>query len=423
MEHTEMDWEYASSSFPLNQLVPELLVHILSFLSPKELLSLSETCQFYWHLIEQNNRSLWKNITERCWNFSSDRIDVDWRKYYHERGLLQKENSFVWEHLEVIGDKPSARMCHTGIAANGSKIYYIGGQHGQTNRFDGVYVFDTKTRAFQKLRITSPDSPPKFARHVTVNINNKFYSFGGYDGFSNYFGLAIFDPEQCSWIYPVTYGDRPELRTNHAACAIGTKMYIYGGNRTEEDKSYKIYSDLHVLDTTTLTWTKPKTTGDIPGPRVAHKLLTVNNQVYLFGGGVWSPERDWIEKTPYIHVLNPETYCWTQPKMNNTHNLRVASFPIPFVCSYFIFIFGGQDNTGGGEVKDLVCFDTVSLNWTKYNPILADDEGSDPGARSVGTACLNAGKVYLFGGSGEFTLTNNTHQLSHPLFELNPHSN
>jgi hypothetical protein len=62
-------------------------------------------------------------------------------------------------------------------------------------------------------------------------------------------------------------------------------MYIYGGNRTEEDKGYHLFADLHVLDTTTMTWFSPKTTGDIPGPRVAHKLLSVGKYIYLFGGG------------------------------------------------------------------------------------------------------------------------------------------
>jgi hypothetical protein len=415
-----MEVETPEAPFPLNQLVPELLVQILSFLTARELLTLAQSCRFYWHLSKENSKFLWKIISERRWNFDSDRTDVDWNKYYRERCLLEKDSSFVWEHIEVIGDKPSSRMCHTGIAeSNGSKIYYIGGQHGQTNRFDGVYAFDTKTKAFQKLKFTSTCTPPKFARHVTVNINNQLYSFGGYDGFSSYYGLAVFDPVECSWQYPVTYGDQPELRTNHAACAIGTKMYIYGGNRTEDDKTYQIYSDLHVLETTTMTWSKPRTYGDIPGPRVAHKLLAVNNQVYLFGGGVWSPERDWIEKTPYIHILNPDTFTWSQPKMTNTVNLRVASFPIPFVCSYFIFIFGGQENMGGGEVKDLVSFDTVSFNWNKHSPSYANGDSNGPGPRSVGTACLISGRVYLFGGSGKFSLTNNTHQLTHSLFEFN----
>jgi hypothetical protein len=88
------------------------------------------------------------------------------------------------------------------------------------------------------------------------------------------------------------------------------------------------------------------------------------------------------------------------------------------VCGYFIFIYGGQSNTSGSEVKDLVSFDTVSFTWTKHSPLIADPSLHHPGARSVGTACLANGAVYLFGGSGKFTLTDATHKLSHPVFQF-----
>jgi N-acetylneuraminic acid mutarotase len=219
-------------------------------------------------------------------------------KYYIERASITTKGSFTWEYLEVTGDRPSCRMCHTACAEiHGSKIYYIGGQHGQTNRFDGVYSFDVTTNKFTNFtNFKSTTKPPKFARHTTVNIDNKLYSFGGYDGIGTYFGLAVFDPATVTWAYPTTYGETPILRTNHAAAAIGSKMYIYGGNRTDEDKTYHIYGDLCVFDTKTMTWSKPITSGDVPGPRVAHKLLAVGNKLYLFGGGLWTPEKDWIEK-------------------------------------------------------------------------------------------------------------------------------
>jgi len=405
--------------FPLISIIPELLVQIFSFLSAKDLLNVMQTNSFFNQICKSNTNFLWKKIAERKWDFYSDRNDINWFKYYYERDALLKEGSFSWEYVEVVGDKPSCRMCHTGVSnIEGNQIFYIGGQHGQTNRFDGVYCFDSNTNRFQSYQFDGNHKPPKFARHVTVNIGNKMYTFGGYDGVGTYFGLSVFDPEKWTWIYPKTYGKTPVLRTNHAACAIGTKMYIYGGNRTEEDKTYNIYGDLLVFDTETMTWSEPKTTGEVPGPRVAHKLLSIGKNIYLFGGGVWTPEKDWIMKTPYIHVLNTETMHWSFPKVKDGHNLRVSSFPIPFVCSFFIFVFGGQSNMGGGEVKDLVSFDTISYTWVRHTAE-NNDHSQNPGARSVGTACLAGGHVYLFGGSGKFSLTDATHKLSHPIFTLN----
>jgi hypothetical protein len=101
--------------------------------------------------------------------------------------------------------------------------------------------------------------------------------------------------------------------------------------------------------------------------------------------------------------------------MKQTENLRVSSFPIPFVCSWFLFIYGGQSNIAGTEVKDLVAYDTVSHTWIK----LETNPAPHPNARSVGTACLCGDAVYLFGGSGRFNLVDSTHKLQHPLFSLN----
>jgi hypothetical protein len=64
----------------------------------------------------------------------------------------------------------------------------------------------------------------RFARHTSVGIGNKVYSFGGFDGTSQYFGVAVLDLSTMSWSYPQTTGEAPKLKTNHAAAAIGTKM-------------------------------------------------------------------------------------------------------------------------------------------------------------------------------------------------------
>jgi len=74
---------------------------------------------------------------------------------------------------------------------------------------------------------------------------------------------------------------------------------------------------------------------------------------------------------------------------------------------------------GGGEVKDLVSFDTISYTWIRHSTENNDHSRNPVGARSVGTACFAGGYVYLFGGSTKVSLTDATHKLSHPIFALN----
>jgi len=451
------------SQFPLTSLLPELILHVTSFLEARQLLNVSQCCKLLNEIYKYNMNYLWRVICERKWNFTASvttRRAIDWLNYYFERTAINKEGSFSWTLMdETIKERPSPRMCHTGTSLNlpsvannnnssekrsrrsffsyesksnnstnsstnsGNSVYnsivYIGGQSGQTSRFDDIYLFDGQKFIRQNTLLksssnaTTCDKPNSFARHTSVSIGNKIYSFGGFDGIDKYFGIAVLDLDNMTWTYPTTYGEAPKLKTNHAATAVGKKMYIFGGNRTEGGKYY-IFDDLHVFDTETMTWSQPKTTGDAPSKRVAHKLLSIGSKIYLFGGGIWEPTKDWTERTKKIYILDTETMEWSCPRVNGEESVRVSSFTIPFVYSTFIFFFGGQSIQDGNEVNDFISFDTVSNTWSVHTPLAHKD---NPGQRSVGTLNLAGEHAYLFAGSDSFDLSNSVHRLNHVIFK------
>jgi len=366
-------------------------------------------------LVRDNSNILWKAYVEKNWQVCSDRKDINWERYYKERTLITKDGTFSWKR-EDFKTRPSPRMCHTGASSpDGNSILYIGGQCGQTQRYDDIFRFDGKQFTALNSQMNAngvgPNGcPPKFARHTTVAIGNRLFTFGGFDGMGQYFNLAVFDLETLTWSYPETRGPQPMLRTNHAAAAVGAKMYIYGGNRTEAD-TYHILDDLHVLDTETMTWEVAKTTGPTPGARVAHKVMSVGKRLFLFGGGVWTPQKDWVEKHNTMHILDTDSMRWSV--VRSGADVRASSFAVPFTFSHWIFIFGGQSMKDGAEIDDLVSFDTVSGSWHKHQ---IPSGKLSPGARSVATANFAGGSVWLFGGSGAHTLENSVHKLMHPLF-------
>jgi hypothetical protein len=421
-----------SASFPLCLLHPELIVYVMAFLEARQLLDISQTCKLINSLYNRNIQSLWRNLSFNKWNFQSPRKDLDWRNYYFERSALAKEGSFQWTLMDdSVKDRPVARMCHTGTSIivpnkkgkscpdSPNSVVYIGGQSGQTSRFDDVIVFDGKKFVKHNQNLNnlkgaerSPGSP-NFSRHTSVPVSNKVYSFGGFDGVDKYFDVAVFDQSNLTWSTPKTKGEAPKLKTNHAAASIGSKMYIYGGNRTEGGK-YMIFDDLHVFDTDTLTWSQPKTTGDQPGPRVAHKMVAVGRKLYLFGGGIWEPQKDWIERTKKIHILDTDTMVWSCAKTTGDEKVRVSSFTVPLVFSHFIFFFGGQSIQDGNEVDDLISFDTVSHTWTQHTPVPHKD---NPKPRSVGTLNFIGEHAWLFAGSDSNELSSSVHRLSHIIFK------
>lgn len=118
--------------------------------------------------------------------------------------------------------------------------------------------------------------PPVFARHTAAAIDNKVYCFGGFDGISTLYGVAVFDVgknalslfisfiysfflcilravlnvfvDELTWDMPEVYGDIPSPRTNHSCTSLGSKIYIHGGNVTVNDV-YTVLGDFYAFDT------------------------------------------------------------------------------------------------------------------------------------------------------------------------------
>jgi len=216
------------------------------------------------------------------------------------------------------------------------------------------------------------------------------YCFGGFDGVNQYFGLAVFDPVTLTWTNPPTQGEQPILRTNHAATNIGSKMIIYGGNRTEND-SYTILEDLQIFDVETMTWSQPQTTGCRPCARSGHSLTAIGHKLFLFGGGVWNERQGWVEKFNDVYVLDTHTMNWTKPQCSGT--VETSTFPITFAIGRYLFVFGGGSRPKHCVTNDLHLLDTATYTWS-----MPQVEGTKPQPRDMGTACVVGNTVYFFGG-------------------------
>jgi N-acetylneuraminic acid mutarotase len=136
------------------------------------------------------------------------------------------------------------------------------------------------------------------------------YIFGGFDGHGTNFDLATFDPYNRTWTNVTKTAQRgvsPPSRTNHAAASVGKNMYIFGGNNNNEEGKYQVLDDLNVLDTQTMTWSCPKTTGTAPCARSGHTLTAIGKKLYLFGGGVWNEREGWVHKFNDLYPLSSQS--------------------------------------------------------------------------------------------------------------------
>lgn len=257
-----------------------------------------------------------------------------------------------------------------------------------------IHFYVLEQNEFSKPRVTGYFGPR--SRHTAELIDDKIYVFGGYDGISTFQKLAVLDPETFTWTYPETFGLCPASRSNHSSAVVGKKMFIMGGNNDLMGE-YQVLNDFYVLDTETMTWSKPQFHGQL-SPRSGFVLLAIQKRLYLFGGGVWNKQTDkWIANYNTICVYDTETNIWSEPPMRNNEIVQSATFPVPFVIGDFIFIFGGGHLSLGQVTNELYMLDTYTHTWYE----VSSDKtvrGRDMATATPVSIDSQTKTVYLFGG-------------------------
>jgi N-acetylneuraminic acid mutarotase len=370
----------------LLELPQDLLLDIFSLVEAKDLIASSKVCRYLNYLTS----FCWKRLCIRTFNIDVHTVrncDIDWKAYFFWKQYLTHE-CISWQ-VATPENVPSPRMAHTSVVHK-NQIVYINGQETQTRRFSDVFVYDVEKNAFSKPKIKG--SVPSFARHTSVIVENKVYTFGGFDGSNCFFDVNVLDLTNMEWTSPTVKGQAPIARTNHASAVVGDKMFIYGGNYTPmPDGDYTILGDLHYLDTKTMTWHQPVQTGTVPTKRTAHTMKAIGTKIYLFGGGLWEPKpvNRWIAKYNDIYVLDTEKMHWTLLP----EKLHICSFPISWTFQYFVFFYGGQSAISEQLTNSLFYFDTI------INKVTEIKQSPKPKPLDLGTASVVDNKVYVFAGS------------------------
>lgn len=389
----------SSNGFFLFMSLPEeMSLYIVSFLSADDMCALARTSRDLKRFSTEN--MLWRKLCKRNgWNVTRAAVNdsplpFDYKKYFAEKTLITRPGSLKWgdANNKTTGTMPTKRFKHTATVL-GKVIIFIGGQETDTKRFNEIIYYDTETKSFSQPTVKG-DKVPNFSRHTSCLVGSKVYIFGGFDGHGTNFDLATFDPYARSWCNvskAAQKGITPPSRTNHAAAAVGKNMYIFGGNNNNDEGKYQVLDDLSMLDTVTMTWSRPKTTGTAPCARSGHTLTAIGKKLYLFGGGVWNEREGWIHKFNDLYVLDTETLHWTKPDCQG--KIDTSTFPISFAVGRFLFIFGGGSKPLHSVTNDLYILDTVTLTWAT-----PDSEGNKPLPRDMGTASTVGDSVYFLGG-------------------------
>jgi len=78
-------------------------------------------------------------------------------------------------------------------------------------------------------------------------------------------------------------GSAPCPRSQHGACVLGGKMYVFGGMTAREGK-YTFHNDLFEFDLSTNKWTETKVGGTLPCARAQCAFTAVGQYLFVIGG-------------------------------------------------------------------------------------------------------------------------------------------
>ncbi|ESO85378.1 hypothetical protein LOTGIDRAFT_205828 [Lottia gigantea] len=243
---------------------------------------------------------------------------------------------------------------------------------------------------------------PRRVNHAAVAIGDRIYSFGGYCTGEDYdvtrpMDVHILDTLSLRWKLlptPDVSSDTPVpyQRYGHTAVTVGDCAYIWGG-RNDKDGACNI---LFCFDSSNLSWSKPTVYGRIPGARDGHSSCLINNKMYIFGG--FEEEIDRFNNE--IHLFDFENMSWSYVKTCGQPS-RWRDFHTAVGIDNIMYIFGGRSDEGGDIFTnhEIYCnkiqtFNTITNTWSQ----LPVTHGAIPSGRRSHSAFTYQGLMYIFGG-------------------------
>ncbi|CAM9686602.1 kelch domain-containing protein 3 isoform X1 [Lethenteron reissneri] len=246
---------------------------------------------------------------------------------------------------------------------------------------------------------THLEGGPRRVNHAAVAVGHKVYSFGGYCSGEDYETLRqidvhIFNLVSMRWSkLPPVIGPKqmPYMRYGHTAVLVEDAIYVWGGRNDTDGACNVLYS----FDIYTHRWLRPHVSGPVPGARDGHSAAALRKCMYIFGG--YEQLADCFSND--VHKMDTTTMTWTLihalgglPRWRDFHS---ATF-----IGQKMYVFGGRADMLGPSHsnREIYCnrikvFDTEKRYW--FDPPV---NGTPPDGRRSHSAFAYKGELYIFGG-------------------------
>ncbi|KAL0951449.1 hypothetical protein HGRIS_008138 [Hohenbuehelia grisea] len=205
-----------------------------------------------------------------------------------------------WTRVAIHGPTPAGRYGHA-VAMSGSKFFVFGGQVDK-DFLNDLWAFDLNslrtTAAWELYEPASSARPAQRTGHACIAYADRIIIFGGTDGQYHYNDTWSFDINTRTWSELQCIGFIPSPREGHAAALVDDVIYIFGGRGVDG----KDLSDLAAFKISNQRWYMFQNMGPSPSGRSGHAMAAVGTKVFVLGGESFGPSRP--EDTGIIHVLD-----------------------------------------------------------------------------------------------------------------------
>jgi len=254
--------------------------------------------------------------------------------------------------------------------------------------------------SWNRPSVSGPAPSARCAQATTSCDNGKLFIFGGWNGTRMLNDLQVlhFDIEPMTWSKPVTTGVVPGPRAGHTMTSVGASLYVFGGG----DGNHYL-NDLHILNTETMAWSQAYVAGTSPAARSRHTNVAVGTRLYVFGGG------DDARVYNDLYILDTDTMSWSRPVVKGIPPTARWGHTCTLIGDGKLLIFGGHD--GANMLNDIHILDTSTMCWSNISSLSKTTEGQSitiPSPRAGHTATLVAKKVLVFGGGDGIKILNDT---------------
>ena len=291
----------------------------------------------------------------------------------------------------------SLNIAYGGTApSDTSKLWITGSEPENLLLIGGTPepILEDKISTLPALSVTLPTLPTAASAMGTAAVGTKIYLFGGNSDTGRLNTIQVFDTINSTISTLST--TLPDATEKIEAVAVGTKIYLFGGYSLMTGS----LDTIQVFDTTNNTISTLST--KLPHTEDGIGIAAVGTKIYLFGGHYWNSSNSSV----YLDTI--QVFDTT----NNTISTLSTKLPTPTTnmgaaaAGTKIYLFGGENWSGSKHYR----FNTIRVFDTTNNTISTLSTTLPEKTSSMGIAAVGT-RIYLFGGY-YFNSSNSTASLN-----------